>query len=147
MKKFLLGTVGLLALGMAAPASAADMAVKARPAARCWPRFTTGPASTSAATAAGVRAATAGISLMRLAFDVADGCRERSGGLIGGQIGYRWQASQWVFGLEAQGDWADLSNQRISLDQSCCSPRAPRPMVSASLPARSATPGTQRCST
>ena len=46
---------------------------------------------------------------------VADGCRERSGGLVGGQIGYRWQASQWVFGLEAQGDWADLSNQRISL--------------------------------
>ena len=29
MKKFLLGTVGLIALGMAAPASAADMAVKA----------------------------------------------------------------------------------------------------------------------
>ena len=23
--------------------------------------------------------------------------------------------SQWVFGLEAQGDWADLSNQRVSL--------------------------------
>ena len=32
MKKFLLGTVGLIALGMAAPASAADMAVKAAPA-------------------------------------------------------------------------------------------------------------------
>ena len=31
MKKFLLGAVGLLALGMAAPASAADMAVKAPP--------------------------------------------------------------------------------------------------------------------
>ena len=31
MKKFLLGTVGLIALGMAAPASAADMAVKAPP--------------------------------------------------------------------------------------------------------------------
>ena len=46
---------------------------------------------------------------------VADGCRERSGGLVGGQIGYRWQASQWVFGVEAQGDWADLSSQRISL--------------------------------
>ena len=40
---------------------------------------------------------------------------ERSGGLVGGQIGYRWQASQWVFGVEAQGDWADLSSQRISL--------------------------------
>jgi outer membrane immunogenic protein len=46
---------------------------------------------------------------------VADGCRERSGGLAGGQIGYRWQANQWVFGLEAQGDWADLRNQRISI--------------------------------
>jgi len=46
---------------------------------------------------------------------VADGCRERSGGLIGGQIGYRWQANQFVFGLEAQGDWADLSNQRVSI--------------------------------
>ena len=46
---------------------------------------------------------------------VTDGCRERSGGLVGGQLGYRWQASQWVFGLEAQGDWADLSNQRVSL--------------------------------
>ena len=31
MKKFLLGTVGLVALGMAAPAVAADMAVKAAP--------------------------------------------------------------------------------------------------------------------
>ena len=28
MKKFLLGTVGLIALGMAAPASAADMAAR-----------------------------------------------------------------------------------------------------------------------
>ena len=48
-------------------------------------------------------------------FAVASGCRERSGGLIGGQIGYRWQANQWVFGVEAQGDWADFSNQRVSL--------------------------------
>ena len=45
----------------------------------------------------------------------AEGCRERSGGLFGGQIGYRWQANQWVFGLEAQGDWADLSHTRVSL--------------------------------
>ncbi|MGB6398078.1 MAG: hypothetical protein WBF73_20680, partial [Bradyrhizobium sp.] len=31
MKKILLGTLGLVALGMATPASAADMAVKAAP--------------------------------------------------------------------------------------------------------------------
>ena len=48
-------------------------------------------------------------------FDFADGCRERSGGLAGGQIGYRWQVGTWVFGLEGQGDWADLSNTRVSI--------------------------------
>ena len=52
---------------------------------------------------------------MSFGTDFADGCRSRSGGVIGGQIGYRWQASQWVFGLEAQGDWADLSHTRLSL--------------------------------
>jgi outer membrane immunogenic protein len=25
-----------------------------------------------------------------------------------GQIGYCWQSSAWVFGFEAQGDWASL---------------------------------------
>src|ERR1700730_3639683 len=33
---------------------------------------------------------------------------DATGGVAGGQIGYRWQAGTWVFGLEAQGDWADL---------------------------------------
>jgi outer membrane immunogenic protein len=46
---------------------------------------------------------------------ISDGCRSRSGGVAGGQIGYRWQTNQFVVGLEAQGDWADLSNQRVSL--------------------------------
>src|SRR5579859_1402558 len=32
-----------------------------------------------------------------------EGCHDATGGLAGGQIGYRWQASSWVFGLEAQG--------------------------------------------
>ena len=35
--------------------------------------------------------------------------------MIGGQVGYRWQSNQFVFGLEAQGDWADLSNTRVSV--------------------------------
>ena len=46
--------------------------------------------------------------------DFVTAARSRSGGVIGGQIGYRWQASQWVFGVEAQGDWADLSHTRVS---------------------------------
>ena len=60
---------------------------------------------------------------MRSAYSSLTVAAERSGGLVGGQIGYRWQASQWVFGVEAQGDWADLSSQRISLHQSSFSTR------------------------
>ncbi len=41
------------------------------------------------------------------------GCHNATGGFAGGQIGYRWQSSAWVFGLEAQGDWADLSGSRL----------------------------------
>src|SRR5450631_1489946 len=104
MRKFLLATVGLVALGMAAPASAADLA--ARPYTKApppmiapiydWTGFYIG--------------ANGGWGQSRNCVDfvgvagvvVADGCRERSGGLVGGQLGYRWQANQWVFGLEAQ---------------------------------------------
>ena len=45
----------------------------------------------------------------------AEGCKSAGGGLIGGQFGYRWQAGPWVFGLEAQGDWANIRNSRVSL--------------------------------
>lgn len=31
-----------------------------------------------------------------------------AGALAGGQIGYNWQAGAWVFGLEADGDWANI---------------------------------------
>jgi outer membrane immunogenic protein len=125
MKSVLLATVGLVALvGMAAPASAADMAVKARPPAPViapiydWTGFYIG--------------ANGGWGQSRNCWDFVDvagvtfaeGCRERSGGLIGGQLGYRWQANQWVFGLEAQGDWADLSSQRVSLINPLFSTRA-----------------------
>jgi len=44
----------------------------------------------------------------------AEGCHDSSGGTVGGQIGYRWQAGPWVFGLEAQGNWADFSGSNVS---------------------------------
>ena len=46
----------------------------------------------------------------------AEGCKSAGGGLLGGQIGYRWQAGQLVFGLEGQGDWANIRNARVSLN-------------------------------
>jgi len=45
---------------------------------------------------------------------VAEGCHDATGAVAGGQIGYRWQSSAFVFGLEAQGDWADLSGRNAS---------------------------------
>jgi outer membrane immunogenic protein len=45
---------------------------------------------------------------------VREGCHNATGGLVGGQIGYRWQSTNWVFGVEAQGDWANLSGSSPS---------------------------------
>jgi outer membrane immunogenic protein len=118
MKKFLLATVGLVALGMAAPASAADLGARPYRAApppmvatiydwsgfyiganggwgssrKCWDSVTGG----------GV-------------FVAADGCHDATGGTAGGQLGYRWQAGTWVFGLEGQGNWADFRGSSGSL--------------------------------
>jgi outer membrane immunogenic protein len=39
---------------------------------------------------------------------IPDGCNSKSGGLFGGQGGYRWQLGEVVFGVEAEGDWANL---------------------------------------
>ena len=117
MKKLLLGTVGLVALGMVTPASAADLA--ARPYTKAPPPYVA-PIYDWTGFYIGANGGWGQnrncVDFVDVAgFDFADGCRERSGGLVGGQIGYRWQANSWVFGLEAQGDWADLSNQRVSL--------------------------------
>jgi len=37
------------------------------------------------------------------------GCNNAWGGTVGGQIGYRRQAANWVFGIEGQGNWANFS--------------------------------------
>ena len=117
MKKFLLGTVGLMALGMAAPATAADLA--ARPYTKAPPPMVAPIYDWTGFYIGGNGGWGQSNSCLNFVdafgFDFRDGCASRSGGLIGGQIGYRWQANQWVFGLEAQGDWADLSHTRPSL--------------------------------
>jgi len=46
---------------------------------------------------------------------VNDGCHSQSGGILGGQAGYRWQMGPAVFGLEAQGDWASLRSSHVSI--------------------------------
>jgi outer membrane immunogenic protein len=44
----------------------------------------------------------------------AEGCHDATGGTAGGQIGYRLQTGAFVIGLEAQGNWADLSGSNAS---------------------------------
>ena len=117
MKKFLLGTIGLVALGLAAPAVAADLPARTytkapamMPVVYDWTGWYIGANGGwgtenrcfDSTTAAGT-------------FIAADGCHGTSGGVAGGQVGYRWQSSAWVFGLEAQGDWADLRGSSVSL--------------------------------
>lgn len=45
---------------------------------------------------------------------IPQGCHDSTGGTVGGQIGYRWQATNWVFGLEGQGNWADFSGSNAT---------------------------------
>lgn len=118
MKKFLLATVGLAVLGMAAPASAADLA--ARPYTKAPPAPVAAPIYDWSGFYIG---ANGGWASAHNCWDVtpiggvffADGCANRSGGVFGGQLGYRWQAGQFVFGLEGQGDWASIRGSHVSL--------------------------------
>lgn len=120
MKKVLLASASLFALGALAPATAADLA--ARP-------YTKAPMPAVAAVYdwtgfyIGING---GWGSAHKCWDInndgapiapafREGCHDASGGMVGGQIGYRWQAANWVFGVEAQGDWADLKGSNTSL--------------------------------
>jgi outer membrane immunogenic protein len=106
MRKFLLGTVGLIARGAAAPAFAADLPARTYTKAPAyvaaiydWSGFYIGANGGWGSTRD--RRFFDTTATLQASFDA-------TGGVAGGQIGYRWQTGAWVFGLEAQGDWADL---------------------------------------
>jgi outer membrane immunogenic protein len=111
VKKILLTTTGLIALGMA-PAIAADLPARA---------YTKAPAMAVAVYNwsgfyAGVNG---GWGSSRNTWDETFGptfpmgSHDATGGTVGGQIGYRWQAASWVFGVEAQGNWADFKGSNV----------------------------------
>nr|WP_233287430.1 outer membrane beta-barrel protein [Bradyrhizobium oropedii] len=43
-----------------------------------------------------------------------EGCHNSTGGTVGGQIGYRWQIFNTIYGIEGQGNWADFSGSNVS---------------------------------
>jgi outer membrane immunogenic protein len=106
MKKLLAITASILAVS-AVSASAADMAAAPRP-------YTKAPPMVAVAYdwSGFYIGLNGGAGWGRVATtDTVFGTTTRhdpNGGLAGGQIGYNWQANAWVFGLEADGDWANI---------------------------------------
>jgi outer membrane immunogenic protein len=129
MKKLVSALLGLAALSLAAPASAADLA--ARP-------YTKAPAPMIAAVydwSGFYIGINGGGGWSHKCWDTttpfvpvgffavaptpiapgSEGCHNASGGVVGGQLGYRWQSGAWVFGLEGQGDWANIRGSNVSI--------------------------------
>src|SRR5205809_1386752 len=101
MKKILLGAVGFVALVSAAPASAADLA--ARPYTKAppmiaamydWSGFYIGINGGGGSAHTCWDLVTDAV-LGPIIPSAPAGCHNGKGGTVGGQIGYRWQASNW----------------------------------------------------
>jgi len=113
MKKFLLTGVALTALACG-PALAADL-----PARRAMPVKAPPPVTTYYDWSGIYIGAHAGGGWSDKCFTfagVSDGCHDGDGWLGGGQIGFNYQAGQFVFGAEFSGSWADINGtHRASL--------------------------------
>jgi outer membrane immunogenic protein len=66
-----------------------------------------------------------------LATTLGEGCHDATGGTVGGQVGYRWQRAAWVFGLEAQGNWADFRGSNLSNNLTFAAPYTNRSRIDA----------------
>lgn len=118
MKKILFSTIGIVAFGLSAPASAADLA--ARPYTKApapmvatiydWSGFYIGINGGGGSSHKCWDFVTPVTGVL-----LGEGCHNATGGTVGGQVGYRWQSANWVFGLEGQGNWADFSGDNVSL--------------------------------
>jgi outer membrane immunogenic protein len=114
VKKLLSGAVGLLAAGLAAPASAADLPARTYTKA---PMMAPSPMVDWSGFYIGAEGG-GGFGSDRLFFPAAGtstGRFDTSGAIAGGVIGYNWQApgSSWVFGVEGNFDWADIGGSTV----------------------------------
>ena len=94
MKKILLTTTGLIALGMA-PAFAADLGART---------YTKAPAPVAINSWAGFYIGAMGGYAQENTSDVG----ALSGGFAGGTVGYNWQSGNLVLGVEADAAWTDI---------------------------------------
>lgn len=117
MKRLFLGTTGLLA--MVAAATAADLPARTYGKAPAmvaavydWSGFYLGANGGYASARKCWDLTNDGFAPVNPA--IAEGCHNATGGTAGGQFGYRWQSASWVFGIEAQGNWADLKGSHVT---------------------------------
>ena len=118
MKKLLLGVVGLIGMA-AAPALAADLPPAPVyktpvmiPAVYDWSGFYLG---LNAGGGSSHDCWTVNSVLGVPVTPLSEGCHNATGGIAGGQAGFRWQSGAWVFGIEGQGDWANLKGSNASV--------------------------------
>src|SRR5580704_13812128 len=122
MKKLLLALTGLSAVAASAPAFAADLAAKpytkAPPVVAAtiydWGGFYGGfNAGGGSSRNCWNLITNAGVAINPAANR--EGCNSAGGAAVGGQIGYRYQMANWVFGVEAQGDWSGFKGSSRNL--------------------------------
>src|SRR6266700_1132765 len=120
MKKFLLATTGLVALAAITPTFAADLAArpytKAPPAVVAmindWGGFYIGFNAGGGSSRDKWNLITNGGVAVN---PMNEGTTNAGGAVVGGQIGYRYQMANWVFGVEAQGDWSSFKGSNRNL--------------------------------
>ena len=112
MKRILLSA---LLVATAVPALAADLSVKARPMPAPIPVWTWdgfyigingGYSWGRSNTTVNYFNTVTGLPIIPPAGSITDSRIDMNGGVFGGQIGYNWQASSFVFGLEADAQWS-----------------------------------------
>jgi outer membrane immunogenic protein len=64
-----------------------------------------------------------GIGWGRSSFSGAGGDFNTRGGMVGGTVGYNWQSSQTVFGIEADVDWANVKGSATCAPGVTCETR------------------------
>jgi outer membrane immunogenic protein len=124
MKKIILGTLAVLALGASAPAQAADMPVKAPVVIPySWTGWYAGVNAgySWGKSATDVTFATypGGVPIVPPAGSITSANTKLNGAIAGIQGGYNWQNGQWVTGIEGDIQW---SGQKGSSDFLCATP-------------------------
>jgi outer membrane immunogenic protein len=111
MKKFLIATAALASVALVAPANAADLPVKAPP--MVMPALYNWSGVYIGVEGGGVMGQTTHWTEIdpageRHTDEFDDVGHPLHGGFVGGEAGFNWQVDRWVFGVEGDGNWAEV---------------------------------------